>query len=148
MGWVRGQTGEQKEESKAKTSRGSGLVGSGPEDLGWAEGLGELHSLGGGERGGTPSATTPPDCGPSGEANGGAAGPFQRLGRERRGREGGGPQGRRASALHYGAAPPAPAGPVLGVGRVEERRADAGPPACRVAYSLSKAGLLNLQASL
>lgn len=51
MGWVRGQTGEQKEERKAKTARGWGGGGC----LGrktWAglgEGVGGLRSLGVGE---------------------------------------------------------------------------------------------------
>lgn len=125
MGWVRGQTGEQKEESKAKTSRGSGLG-----DLGRAEGLGELHSLGAG-RGGTPWATTPPDW----EADAGAARPFQRLGG--RGGEG-------ASVLHCGL-PGRHRRSGAGAGRVGWRRAAGGraePPAAgrRVGTHLVRRG--------
>ena len=39
MGWVRGQTGEQKKERKAKTSRGSGLAGPGRKTLAGLRGL-------------------------------------------------------------------------------------------------------------
>lgn len=152
MGWVRGQTGEQKKERKAKTSRGSGLVGSGQEDLGGvAEAVAPRRAaFTGWER--APGRGDPrrPTVDLPGRLKVGAAQGFSVAGEGAEGKQG---REARASSRDPGpqcctngpawAAPsrtrPEAAGPAGG-------RAE--PPASQVAYSLSKAGLLNLQASL
>lgn len=162
MGWVRGQTGEQKKGKKSKDLPGLGSGRTGQEDLGWALGAGCpqescIHRVGEG-----PNRRPPlPDYGPSSGVEGGVAQTLSATGREKRGRTGRRrerPQGIPGLSAALNVLPGwHPKVRWLGVGRVQKQPARAGragasgraePPASQVAYSLSKAGLLNLQASL
>lgn len=162
MGWVRGQTGEQKRKEKQRKDLpglGSGGIRAGRTWLGCGTGCLQGRCITGWERDPLGDRRLPTADNPGRGSRVGAAQGLPRSkegGTGREGQEGRtssrdprpqcytnelagpAPAGRMApSRTRPAAAPPsAPAG-----GRTE-------PPASQVAYSLSKAGLLNLQASL